>query len=298
MDAQRDDRKPPQIADDRRFLHLLAQQHDRENARKSRQIHLDEISRVIVGPHAQRRSREIHRDQRQQDEQRNQLVETVVRKEEKIVTSNPEPREIERQGRHGDIDVERQFDPLLAQPEPGGTDQQRHGEHGGNMLPAQVMDEVEQDIAVEKGDQEPDRRIEADQFMPPKHQQQLAPPHRQAERPRHRFRNAVHQQERPEVKDQEGNEQFIGLAGKESGETFVGFEEKARNEEIERHGEARQDGTRSETVENASDMHHHDKHDTEALRQVNELDPLFCLLFHRAKIMIACHKKKLQAGII
>ena len=297
VDAQCDDRKTPQIGDNGCFLHLLAQQHDVENTRESSQIDLNEVSGIVVGPHAQRRGRKVHRDQRQQDEQRNQLVETVVRKEEKVVTPNPEPREIERQGRHGDIDVERQFDPLLTQPEPGGADQQHHDEHRGDMFPAQVMDKVEQDVAVEKGHQKPDRRVEADQFVPPENQQQFAPPHRKAECPRHRFRDTVHQQERPEVKDQEGHEQFIDLAGEEAAESLVGFEEKARNEEIERHGETRQHGPGGEAVKRAPDMHHYDKHDAEPFRKVNEPDPPIRLLFHRAKITIACNKKKRQTEI-
>ena len=79
--------------------------------------------------------------------------------------------------------------------------------------------------------------------------------------------------------------------------SLVGLEEKSRNEEIERHGETRQDGPGGETVKCAPDMHHYDKHDTETFGKVNELDPPIFLLFHRTKITIACNKKKPQAEI-
>lgn len=283
VDTQRDDRIATQIGDDRHALHLLAEEHDGENPGESRKIHLKEVSRVVIRPHPQGRGGEIHRHDGQQDEQRNEFVEAVVRKEEKVVAANPEPREIERQGRHGDVDVERQFDPLPAQPESGAADQQRRGEHGREMLLAQVVDDVEQHVAVEQRDEEPDRGIEPDQFVTPEYQQQFAPAHRKAERSGQKLRNAVHQQERAEVEDQEGDEQFVDLAEQEARESLVGLEEKSRNEEIERHGETRQDRAVCEAVEGSPDVHHHYQHDTKAFGEVYEIDPPTELLFHRGK---------------
>lgn len=262
VDAERDDRVAAQVRDDAGFPDLLAEQHDGENAGKSGEVDMDDVSRITVRPHTQGRGREVHRNDRQQDEQRNQFVETVVRKEEEVVAAYPESCEVERQGRHGDVDIERQFDPLPAQPEPRDTDQHRHDEHQSEVPVSQVMDDVEEDVAVEKSDEEPDRRIETDQLMSPEHQQQLAPAHRKPECSGQQFRDAVHQQEGADVEDQERDEQFVGLADQETPESFVGFEKEPRDEEIERHGETRKHETCRKAFERAPDMQHHNQYDT------------------------------------
>ena len=238
---------------------------------------------VIIGPHPQGRSREIHHCDSQHDEHRNQFVETVVRIEEKVVTANPEPREIERHGRHGYVDIKRQFDPLFAQPESGDTDQQGHGEQCRNVFVAQVMNDVKQDVAVEERNQEPNRGIEADQFVPPENQQELAPAYRKLKRSGQRLRNTVHQQERTQVKDQERHEQFVCFTEEEARKSLVGLEEKPRNEEIERHDETRQDSPGRGTVEDSPDMHHHNQHDTQTFRKVDEINPPSQLFVHCGK---------------
>lgn len=283
VDAQRHDRVTPQIGDDAGAFDLFAEQHDGENPREGRDIDLEDVPRIIIGAHAQRRSREVHRNDRQHDKQRDQLVEAMVRIKEKVVPANPEPREIERQGRQGHIEVKRQFDTLFAAPEARSAQQQNHCEHHQDVSVAQVVDQVEEDVAVEKSDQEPDRRVEADQLVSLEHQQQFAQAHRQAECPGQDFRNAVHQQERTEVKDQKGNEQFICFPDEKAAEALVGFEEKPRDEEIERHGETRQGGTAGKRVERAADMHHDDQYDTETFGEVNEIYAPAELFFHRRK---------------
>lgn len=283
MDAQRHDRVATQIGDDARAFDLFAEQHDGENPCEGRDIDLKEVARIIIGPHAQRRSREIHRNDRQDDKHRNQLVETVVRIEKEIVTANPEPREIERQSRQGHVEVKRQFDTLFTAPEARGAQQQNHCEHHQDVSVAQVVDQVEEDVAVEKSDQEPDRRVEADQLVPPEHQQQFAPAHRQAECAGQDFRNAVHQQERTEVKDQKRYEQLICFPDEKTAEALVGLEEKSRDEEIEGHGETRQGGTAGKPFERAADMHHDDQHDAQTFGKVYEINAPAELFFHRRK---------------
>lgn len=104
--------------------------------------------------------------------------------------------------------------------------------------------------------------------------------YRQPEYTGNGYREDVHQQKGPYVKDQKRDKEFVDLPNEESRKTVVRFEEKTRYEEIKRHAEAGQKGTGVEPVESASDVQYDDQNDTEPLCQVYKIDPSVILFFH------------------
>ena len=97
------------------------------------------------------------------------------------------------------------------------------------------MNQIEQDVAIEECQQEPNGRVELDQRMVMKHNEEFRPADRKLEDSGNDFPYNVFQKERAEIEKEERDDQLVYLSDEEAEKAFIGFEENARDEEIKRH---------------------------------------------------------------